>query len=120
MQPEVQNIVELVKQRAARFGNTELNSKHEFKFQLVAGDFLIFVNSVQNSGPVRMSVGVGWSVKRQTRDWEEGHREVQSHRFAFVDGAWIDIVSEVPWSDDDIADWAVNELQDWIRTDGKQ
>lgn len=61
VQPEVQRIVELIQQRAVGFANARVNSKHDFNFQLVVDDHLIFFES-----------------------------------------AWIDVVSQGRWSEDDI------------------
>lgn len=119
VQPEVQRIVELIQQRAVGFA-ARANSKHDFNFQLVVDDYLIFVESVQSSSPIRVSVGVGWSIDPRTRDWDDDDRQVTSHRFILHDGAWIDILSQDQWSEDDIAEWSVTELQGWIDSNGKQ
>jgi hypothetical protein len=120
VQPEVQRVVELIQQRAVGFANARVNSKHDFNFQLVVDDYLIFVESVQSSSPIRVSVGVGWAIDPRTRDWEDDDRQVTSHRFILHDGAWTDILSQDQWSEDDIAEWSVTELQGWIDSNGKQ
>jgi hypothetical protein len=120
VQPEVQRIIDLIERRAGQFANARLNSKHEFNSQVIVGDYLIFVESVQSSSPIRVSVGVGWSIDPRTRDWDDDDRQVTSHRFVLLDGAWNDIVSQDRWSEDDIAGWAVAELRDWIVSNGKR
>ncbi len=119
MQSEVLKIVDLLKQQAARFPNAKEKSKHEFNFELIVGDFLAFVRSEQYSRPIKMNVGVSWSVGPATRDPEEGDRETESRSFELLDATWTDRQSGEQLSDEDVVAWVVDTLNDWIATNGK-
>ena len=124
MQAEVQNIVELIKERAGQFEAARLKTAQPkmnrgFNFQLNVGEFGIFVTNVQSSVPARMDVGVGWNVDPRTRDWDESDRHQEVHGFALVNGAWTDIETGDRWSEATIVDWAVATLQVWIEPNGK-
>ena len=72
--------------------------------------------------PAHLKASVGWSITvAQVYDVDETFREQRTHHFGSLgNGRWQNLETEEETTDDLIVEWMLDELSDWIASNGRQ
>jgi hypothetical protein len=119
MNSEVERVWTKLAMHQNRLQNSTLNV-HERR--LVVEDFAATVMEIGFTTPARLEARVGWSITpSQHYDETVALRSDITHHFCSLgDGRWQNIETEVAETDEEIIDWMLHELDDWVAANGRR
>lgn len=121
MQPEALRVWEKLRNRLGEFPDGTTRNRNELERQVVVGQFCATIDTVGNTAnPVIMNASVGWSIPyRQQYDVDGTFREPITVRLRSTpNGAWMTTSGETI-TDEEIVNWQVNTLREWVNTNGR-
>jgi uncharacterized protein (DUF1015 family) len=119
MNPEFERVWQKLAVHQSRFTNAKLD---ETRKELIVGDFAAKVSEKQMTTPAHLKASVGWSITvAQVYDVDETFREQITHHFGSLgNGRWQNLETEEETTDDQVVEWMLDELSEWIASNGRQ
>ena len=119
MNPEVERIWTKLETHQNKVPSSEVNRRER---RLVVGDFAAAVTEIELTSPARLKAWVGWSITpSQHYDRTVPLRHNTTRHFDNLGGGrWMEVHTEAIETDEEIVDWMLRELQDWVATNGKR